>query len=595
MNKSTVHIKGMHCASCEMLIEDELVKVPGVRSAKVNQKRGTAEICYMGDLDHQRISEAVEEAGYTLGRDEKPFFSKNPEDYKTLAIAVLLVFILSFFFVEFKLLDHTSAISNNYSSLPIVFLIGITAGLSTCMALVGGLVLGASARFAEKHPQATTLQKFKPHLFFNLGRIASYFILGGLIGLLGSVLQISSSFLGVLTIVVGIVMLTLGVQLLEIFPRFNTLKLTLPKSIGRFLGANNSTKEYSHKNSFVLGALTFFLPCGFTQAMQLFAMSSGSFITGSLTMGIFAIGTAPGLLGIGGLSSLVKGAFAKIFFKVAGVVVILLAFFNISNGYNLTGFSLPTFAASRAVAADPNVTVENGVQIVRMTQTATGYEPNSFTIKKGTPVKWIINATAPNSCSSNIIAPNIGVRKSLAEGENVIEFTPTQVGAIKFSCAMGMYTGEFNVTDGNTPVAAQALPTLQSIQARGAQGSSCGSSGGCGCGSGAKKAAIQDSNALTTAAVQEGNVQVIKTTYTKTADIQPNKFSVKAGTPVRMEIDVKESGSGCMGSIMIPRLAQQPQLLTQGQTITFEFTPQNTGTYPITCAMGIPRGSIVVN
>ncbi|NCP77121.1 sulfite exporter TauE/SafE family protein [bacterium] len=41
------------------------------------------------------------------------------------------------------------------------------------------------------------------------------------------------------------------------------------------------------------GALTFFLPCGFTLAMQAYAITTGSFITGALTMMAFALGTAP--------------------------------------------------------------------------------------------------------------------------------------------------------------------------------------------------------------------------------------------------------------------------------------------------------------
>jgi len=81
--------------------------------------------------------------------------------------------------------------SSNYSSLPVVFLVGLTAGVSTCMALVGGLVLGASARFAKQKPLATPWEKFTPHIFFTIGRIIAFFILGGIIGWGGSILQLS--------------------------------------------------------------------------------------------------------------------------------------------------------------------------------------------------------------------------------------------------------------------------------------------------------------------------------------------------------------------------------------------------------------------
>jgi sulfite exporter TauE/SafE len=81
------------------------------------------------------------------------------------------------------------------------------AGVSTCMALVGGLVLGLSSRYAEIHPESTMMQKFVPHFYFNLGRVIGFGILGGIIGSLGAVFSLSANWLGFLTIIVGLVMI----------------------------------------------------------------------------------------------------------------------------------------------------------------------------------------------------------------------------------------------------------------------------------------------------------------------------------------------------------------------------------------------------
>ena len=245
-------------------------------------------------------------------------------------------------------------------------------------------------------------------------------------------------------------MLLIGVKLTGVCPRLETVNFALPKGISRLLGISDKQREYSHKNSVVLGAMTFFLPCGFTQAMQIYAVSTGSFVQGGLIMGLFALGTAPGLLGIGGLTSLIKGIFAQRFFKFAGIVVITLAFFNINNGLNLTDWKLNvSFGAETkagvAQSADPNVKIENGVQIVRMTESSSGYAPSTFTIQQGIPVKWVIDARDQYTCASSIIASKIGVRKNLSLGQNVIEFTPKEVGQIPFSCSMGMYRGSFTV------------------------------------------------------------------------------------------------------------------------------------------------------
>jgi sulfite exporter TauE/SafE/copper chaperone CopZ len=457
MNKCSVDISGMHCRSCEILIEDELKKIPGVNEAYVNHKNGTATIKFAGDLHETDVIRAVESAGYTYGRSdgkEKKLISFDARIYRELGIAGVVSLGLFLLAKQLGLFNLSAGVSGNYSSLPVVFLIGITAGVSTCMALVGGLVLGSSARFAKKHPEASGMGKFKPHLFFNLGRILSYFVLGGLIGFLGSVFQLSTSVLGIMTVGVGLVMLLLGTQLIDMFPILKSISFTIPKSVSRFFGIKNrADRDYTHKNSAVLGALTFFLPCGFTQAMQIYAMSTGSVVAGSLTMGVFALGTAPGLLGVGGLAAAIKGQASGIFFKTAGIVVIALSFFNITNGLNLLGVDVGsvTTKASPTAVVNKNVKIVDGVQEVRMRQVSSGYVPNSFTIRKDLPVRWIINSEDSNTCASSIVSQKLGVRQGLKRGENIIEFTPSEVGTIRFSCSMGMYTGSFTVVDDDSP------------------------------------------------------------------------------------------------------------------------------------------------
>ena len=75
MKTKTIPIKGMHCRSCEILIEDELMKIKGVQKVMVSEKRGVAEIYYKGHLEQDRIQQAVCSAGYTIGKNEqKPLF-----------------------------------------------------------------------------------------------------------------------------------------------------------------------------------------------------------------------------------------------------------------------------------------------------------------------------------------------------------------------------------------------------------------------------------------------------------------------------------------------------------------------------------------
>lgn len=441
----------MHCRSCEILIEKNLLKVPGIKKVRGSYKKGIIEIESETDQpDSKSIERAINLAGYALGKDDKKhFFSRNPADYKQLGLAVVIFLV---FYVVFKL-SGIGGLSINVGSTPGligVLVVGLTAGVSSCMALVGGLVLAISSRHAELHPEASTAQKFRPHIFFNFGRLTSYVVLGGLIGLIGSGLRLSSPVIGTLIVGIGIVMLFFGLKLIEIFPRLTNKNISLPASVSRLFGLGNDVKEYSHRGAFITGAATFFVPCGFTQAMQLYAISTGSFLSGALIMGTFAVGTLPGIAGIGGLTSVIKGTFARYFFKFAGLVVIALALFNISTGFNLTGLSLPSipsFNLGQSASAAGTVTIENGKQIVEMNQLAAGYSPNQFTIKKGIPVVWNIQSETQFSCTAYISMPSAGIAQPLHTGLNTIEFTPTATGQLRFTCAMGMYSGNFNVID----------------------------------------------------------------------------------------------------------------------------------------------------
>ena len=238
MNKCTIPIRGMHCASCEILVGEQLKKIPGVTHAKVNQKIGQAEIHYSGEKPNaDAIAKAVATAGYQVGEKEKlPWFSKRGADYADLARAGLILLILYFVARWFGLFNLNVASGN--SGVMVALLVGLVAGLSTCMALVGGLVLGISARHAEKHPEATAMQKFRPHIYFNLGRIIGYAVLGGMIGLIGQAARPSVNTLGFLTMVIGAVMIFFGLKLIEIFPALRDKNITLPSGIARFFGLN---------------------------------------------------------------------------------------------------------------------------------------------------------------------------------------------------------------------------------------------------------------------------------------------------------------------------------------------------------------------
>jgi len=459
MQQKKISISGMHCRSCELLLSDAIGEVAHVKKVNVDYKTGSAVIAFEGsEPNDKELEKVIQEAGYKVGEPGPlPWITKDGNDWKSLAISAVILVVLYNILLATGLLDVS--IQDKEMSFGFALLLGLVAGLSTCMAMVGGLVLGVAARHNELHPEATPWQNFRPHLFFNGGRVLGYAVLGGLLGSLGGIFHVTGSLLGMISLMVGVVMVVLGIKLTNISPRIAGSTMTLPSGIAKLLGVSKTQKEYSHRASMLTGALTFFLPCGFTQALQLYAISTGEFVTAAVVMGAFALGTAPALLGIGGLSSLMKGARARLFYAFVGLLVLLFGVYNIQSALNV--LPLPSFSSGANQGYYPIVDPEakdtsptdvradevnaEGQQVVKMTQSGSGYRPSTLRVKAGVPVRWVITSTSTYTCASSIIIPSLNISKDLEKGENIIEFTPTKKGTIPFSCSMGMYRGTFIV------------------------------------------------------------------------------------------------------------------------------------------------------
>ena len=204
--------------------------------------------------------------------------------------------------------------------------------------------------------------------------------------------------------------------------------------------------EYSHRNAAILGGLTFFLPCGFTQAMQLYAMSTGSVLIGAMTMGTFALGTAPGLLSVGGLTSIVKGQSAKYFFKFAGLIVVAFSFFNILNGLNLTGLLVSASNKQPPTQQESVLGVTNEAKILQATYTnEDSIQPTKLTSTVGQLTRLEIDAQDSGAgCKFGVAIPGLTKQTGrLVKGEmTVLEFTPTKRGTYPIVCtSMGMSQG----------------------------------------------------------------------------------------------------------------------------------------------------------
>ena len=331
----------MHCNACVLMTESEIGELPNVTHVKSSLKNHSVEIVgNFGDKTPEQIAEGLNVVlkphGYTV-LVEKPKENDSKEkklsDFK-IAVPIALGFAVLFVVLQkIGLINLVNAGNVTYGS---AFIIGIIASLSTCMAVVGGLVLSMSATFAKEG------DKIKPQLMFHGGRILSFFILGGVIGAVGSAFTLNSYATFVLSFIIGIVMLILGINLLDTFHWAKKLQPSMPKLIAKHA---HGVSKFNHTlTPLLVGIATFFLPCGFTQSMQLYTLTTGSFLTGGLTMLAFALGTFPVLALISFSSfSIKKSSKAGVFFKTAGLIVIMFALFNLINSLVVIGVISPVF------------------------------------------------------------------------------------------------------------------------------------------------------------------------------------------------------------------------------------------------------------
>jgi len=339
--KYTFHVHGMHCNACVLMTESELGDLPNITHVKSSFKNHSVEV--VGDFGNKTLEQVAEELtiplkrhGYTVSV-EKQIKEKKWSDFK-IAIPIALGFVV--LFVVLQKIGLVNLVGGGNVTYGTAFVIGIIASLSTCMAVVGGLLLSMSATFAKEG------DKIKPQLMFHGSRIVSFFILGGVIGAIGSAFTLNTSGTFVLSMIIGIIMLILGINLLDVFPWAKKLEPRMPKFIAKHAHgqASKLTKFNQTLTPLLVGVATFFLPCGFTQSMQIYTLSTGSFLKGGLTMLSFALGTLPVLALISFSSlSIHQSSKAGIFFKSAGLIVILFAIFNLLNSVVVIGVLPPLF------------------------------------------------------------------------------------------------------------------------------------------------------------------------------------------------------------------------------------------------------------
>ena len=424
-------VTGMTCKSCEHLVNDALKDIPGVIETEVSVKRKKVAFRLQDeakDPDIVFINQKLSPHGYQMYPEGCAITERRADPFhkrlrRTLP-AILLVGIALLFLSPLRKIVPTASAS---ASIGALFLLGIVASVSTCLASTGGFMLAYSSEAGSK----------RKTLLMHLGRCGAFVIGGAILGAIGGALPTGSAiWYGTLGIVLGIGFFFVALNLLDLSPSLASLGITLPSSATGF--ADRIRKRPGSITPLLVGAVTFILPCGFTQTAQALALASGSWSNGTVLLLAFALGTLPVLLGVTTIAS--KASLQHQTLRLAmGAILLFFALGQIHAGLTVFGVPLTFTTATIGAVADGDV------QVVNMNVTSYGYAPNSFTLKKDVPVRWEINATDVSGCTNSIVSRDLNINRRLTQGKNLITFTPHKTGTIAFSCSMGMVRGTFNV------------------------------------------------------------------------------------------------------------------------------------------------------
>lgn len=435
IKRQTYAVRGMHCNSCNIVIKHELEKEQTVAEVKPDYKTGKVEIVCRNRLPIDKINKRLAKYGYQINSDEV-LPSKN-SGFNPLSVGAVLVAIL-LLIPLFKYLNLAGGrlinLTTNISFLT-AFLIGLAASFSTCMATTGVFFLSINEQMnkLDKRPDS-----FNFALLFSVGRVISYGILGGAIGLLGKSLLVNPKISGFLTVIISTLMILMALSMLS--DRLTLWRWQSQKLIAFLIGL---ATKHRLTAPLILGAATFFMPCGFTQSLQLYALQSGGFYQGGMLLLLFALGTLPSIFGVSFIARFGQKSFTRHFSLASGILILVFSLFNVTNGLALAGVNLSFFGSS-----SPSVlgqSANDATQTIEMTVDGSGYAPRSFTVKKDIPVTWRIQGVDVLGCQSFLVAPELDLARQIQLGENIVEFTPQKTGQILFSCGMGMFRGVINV------------------------------------------------------------------------------------------------------------------------------------------------------
>lgn len=248
-------------------------------------------------------------------------------------------------------LGHGSA-GTDHLDLAVFFAIGLLAG-AHCLGMCGPLVTAYADRIAVAgRRDHLTVAAVRQHVLFNLGRAASYALLGALFGLLGAAMltaagstpALDGALRAGLGVLVGVAIMASGTYYLR--GRAGVPGHGLPVVGGlleRLTGVvtRRIDRLATGPGIVLLGGVHGLFPCPIIYPAYLYALALGDPLRGALALGVLGLGTIPTLLAYGTVVGGMSVRSRVSLHRALGVAFIVLGYVPLQHGLMTVGIHLP--------------------------------------------------------------------------------------------------------------------------------------------------------------------------------------------------------------------------------------------------------------
>ena len=218
----------------------------------------------------------------------------------------------------------------------LLFTTGFTVGFGHCLGMCGPIVASLSLGLKERGVLV-------PNLLYNVGRVTTYGLLGGIMGLTGSFTRVTASiaslqkgvmiFAGILIILMGLAM-SGWIPLGKIFEDYYNPEGILARGFHKLSEARSPAAYYP------LGLLLGLLPCGPVYTALVATARAGmetrnsleGFILGLGLMMAFGLGTVPSMLLVAKLADLGWLKRREVIYKASSILMVVLGIYFVIKG-----------------------------------------------------------------------------------------------------------------------------------------------------------------------------------------------------------------------------------------------------------------------